>query len=100
MNEALSILREKKKKTVKWDKKKKKKIVARRLQTAQGEIKHGIFWRSLVQCAARRSFYHLKKQCLPLTKSKIHIFLSRTKNTFISAVSKRFSGLSGHVTHL
>lgn len=97
MNEALSILRKKTKYQLSEI---KKKIVAKRLQTAQGEIKHGIFWRSLVQCAAQRSFYHLKKQCLPLTKRKIHIFLSRTKNTFISAVSKRFSGLSGHVTHL
>lgn len=98
MNEALSILRKKTK--YQLSEIKKKKIVAKRLQTAQGEIKHGIFWRSLVQCAARRSFYHLKKQRLPLTKSKIHIFLSRTKTTFISAVSKRFSGLSGHVSHL
>lgn len=75
MNEALSILRKKTKYQLS-EIKNKKKIVAKRLQTAQGEIKHGIFWRSLVQCAARRSFYHLKKQCLPLTKKAKFTFFS------------------------
>lgn len=40
MNEALSILRKKTKYQLSEI---KKKIVAKRLQTAQGEIKHGIF---------------------------------------------------------